>query len=240
MVKIFGLNFYDKSLEDITSDLKKDIENNKSVRIYTPNVDHIINIKSDEGVFNKYSKAEYIIADGWPVVATAKAKKTPIHKITGVDLMDELLKISDEEELNIFFLGATDDTLLKLEKNIRRDFKGIKNITFNNGYFSESDNSRVIEKINESKSNILFVGMGSPKQEIWITDNIDKINVNIAIAIGGALKIYSEEIERAPKIVQKIGMEWFYRFLKEPTRLFSRYFVKYPKFIKHFVGELKE
>lgn len=239
MVKIFNLDFYDKNLEDIKTELENDIDKNKKVRIYTPNVDHIINIKANDNVFEKYSKAEYIIADGWPVVATAKAKKTPIYKITGVDLMDELLKLANKKNLNIFFLGATDETLIKLSDNIRRDFNNINSINFNNGYFGEKDNDEIVKKINETNSNILFVGMGSPKQEIWITENIEKLNINIAIAIGGALKIYSEEIERAPKFIQKIGMEWFYRFMKEPTRLFSRYFVKYPKFIKHFMDEMK-
>ncbi len=228
MVKIFNLDFYDENLENLKIELEKDIDENKKVRVYTPNVDHIINIKSNENV------------DGWPVVATAKVKKTPIYKITGVDLMDELLKLADKKSLNIFFLGATDDTLKKLKSNIERDFNNINLINYNNGYFSEEENERIVKKINETSSNILFVGMGSPKQEIWITENIEKLNVNIAIAIGGALKIYSEEIERAPKFVQKIGMEWFYRFMKEPKRLFSRYFVKYPKFIKHFIDEIKE
>ncbi|WP_270550082.1 WecB/TagA/CpsF family glycosyltransferase [Clostridium perfringens] len=240
MVKIFNLDFYDENLENLKIELEKDIDENKKVRVYTPNVDHIINIKSNENVFLKYSKAEYIIADGWPVVATAKVKKTPIHKITGVDLMDELLKLADKKSLNIFFLGATDYTLKKLKFNIERDFNNINLINYNNGYFSEKESERIVKKINDTNSNILFVGMGSPKQEIWITENIEKLNVNITIAIGGALKIYSEEIERAPKFVQQIGMEWFYRFMKEPKRLFSRYFVKYPKFIKHFIDEIKE
>ena len=240
MVKIFNLDFYDENLENLKIELEKDIDENKKVRVYTPNVDHIINIKSNENVFLKYSKAEYIIADGWPVVATAKVKKTPIHKITGVDLMDELLKLADKKSLNIFFLGATDYTLKKLKFNIERDFNNINLINYNNGYFSKKESERIVKKINDTNSNILFVGMGSPKQEIWITENIEKLNVNITIAVGGALKIYSEEIERAPKFVQQIGMEWFYRFMKEPKRLFSRYFVKYPKFIKHFIDEIKE
>lgn len=239
MVKIFNLDFYSENLENLKKNLEKEIEYNNKVRVFTPNVDHIINIKSSRNVFDKYCKAEYIIADGWPVVATSKAKKTPIYKITGVDLMDELLHIANEKRLNIFFLGATDDTLRKLKENIERDFTKINLIEYNNGYFKEEENEAIINKINKSKCNILFVGMGSPKQELWITDNIDKLNVNLALAIGGALKIYSEEIERAPKFIQKIGMEWFYRFLKEPRRLFSRYFIKYPKFIKHFLKEIK-
>ncbi|MHC9370372.1 WecB/TagA/CpsF family glycosyltransferase, partial [Clostridium perfringens] len=86
----------------------------------------------------------YIIADVWPVVATAKVKKTQIYKITGVDLMDELLKLADKKKLNILFLGATDDTLKKLKYNIERDFNNINLINYNNGYFSEKENERIV------------------------------------------------------------------------------------------------
>ena len=237
--KLFGLNFYSKELIDINSELEKVIEKNEKVSIYTPNVDHIINIKSDNNIYNEYSKAEYIIADGWPVVMAAKLKKKNIKKITGVDLMDELLKVADKKNLNIFFLGATDKTLEKLYMNISKDFIGINNIHYSNGYFNEEENLEIINKINNSNTNILFVGMGSPKQELWISENINKLDINIVVAIGGALKIYSGEIERAPKWIQKIGMEWFFRFLKEPKRLFSRYFIKYPKFIKFLITEVQ-
>lgn len=237
--RLFGLEFYNENLISMITDLEKEIKNGEKVSIYTPNVDHIINIKSDNEVFKEYSKANYIIADGWPVVMASKLKKAPVSKITGVDLMDELLKVADKENLNLFFLGATDETLELLKKNIKEKFGGINNITFHNGYFSQDDNEELIEKINNSNSSMLFVGMGSPKQELWISENISKLNINIVVAIGGALKIYSNEISRAPKWIQKIGMEWFYRFLKEPNRLFSRYFIKYPKFLRYLYLELK-
>lgn len=240
MTELFGMKFYDKPLNSIVNNLKEAILLGKKVRVYTPNVDHIINIKENDSIFQKYREAEYIVADGWPVVATAKLRKKVIHKITGVDLMDELLKISNKEKLNIFLLGATDETLKILKGNLIRDFNNIGNIEYHNGYFTKEEESEIINIINKSNSNILFVGMGSPKQELWISDNIEKLNINVAVAIGGALKIYSNEIKRAPKLVQKIGMEWFYRFLKEPNRLFYRYFIKYPKFIKYFILEMRD
>ncbi|MGL4742036.1 MAG: WecB/TagA/CpsF family glycosyltransferase [Sarcina sp.] len=235
---LFGLNFYDKNLVRLSGDIKSGILNGEKRSIYTPNVDHIINVKCNCEIFEKYKVADYIIADGWPVAAAGSLKKKSIHKITGVDVMEELLTIADENNLNIYFLGATDDTLLKLEKNIRKDFQNIGSIKTCNGYFKESDNENIIRDINQNSTNILFVGMGSPKQELWISENLSKLNINIAIAIGGGLKIYSGEIERAPRWIQKIGMEWFFRFLKEPTRLFSRYFIKYPKFIKYLITEV--
>lgn len=237
MAKIFGMEFYEKKTNELVHELDNIIKSNKKASVFTPNVDHVINNAKDKGVFETYSSSEYIIADGWPLVMTSKVKKKPIFRITGVDLMDELLGLSDREGYSVFFLGATDDTLIRLKENISNKYRGIKNIGVHNGYFTNND--EVISKINSEKFNILFVGMGNPKQEIWIRENMKHLDCNLMLGIGGALKIFSEEVERAPKWVQFIGMEWFYRFLKEPKRLFSRYFIKYPKFTKILLDEIR-
>ena len=141
-----------------------------------------------------------------------------------------------ENKYNVFFLGAEEETLEKLELKIRNNYKNIGLISSHHGYFN--DDGKVIENINQSKSQILFVGMGNPKQEVWIRENFEKIDANLMLGVGGAFKIFSEEVSRAPRWVQGIGMEWFYRFCKEPKRLFGRYFIKYPKFIKLLIEEV--
>lgn len=236
MSNLFNLNFYNQNLNSLVKDLKNEIDENNKVSIFTPNVDHIINNYNDSNVENIYKKSEYTIADGWPIVATGKFKKMNIDRITGVDLMDKLLKISNENKYNLFFLGATDETLTKLKNNLKVKYHNIGNIEFNHGYFK--NDTEVIDKINESKSKIVFVGMGNPKQEMWIRENFSKLDANLLLGVGGAFKIFSEEVERAPKYIQKIGIEWFYRFLKEPKRLFLRYFIKYPQFLKIFIKEI--
>lgn len=236
MYKLFGLNFYAANINDLTLELNKNILLGNKVSVFTPNIDHIINNYENENVNNNYSKSEYIIADGWPLVAVAKAKKKNIQRITGVDLMDNLLNLANKNRYNIYFLGATDKTLDKLVSNIRNSYPDIGYIGTNNGFFSNSNN--VIRNINKNNIDILFVGMGNPKQEIWIRENFESINSKVMLAVGGAFNIYSGDLERAPKWIQNIGMEWFYRFLKEPKRLFYRYFIKYPKFFKIFLKEL--
>lgn len=236
MNKIFGLDFYDKGLSELVKSLDYYVSNDRKATVFTPNVDHVINNKIDSVVNDLYSQSEYIIADGWPLVATARMKKIRISRITGVDLMDRLLELADNKRLNVFFLGATNETLDKLKGKISDKYPNIKSISCYNGFFE--NNNEVINQINLNKNHILFVGMGNPKQEIWIRENYMDLSCNIVVGVGGAFKIFSEEVKRAPKWIQKIGMEWFYRFLKEPRRLFMRYFVKYPRFIKIMISEL--
>ena len=235
MYSLCGLNFYDGNLNSLVKSLCNDIETGKKSAVFTPNIDHIINNSNDSKVKDIYAKGEYIIADGWPLVATGKLKGKLIYRITGVDLMDKLLEVANDRAYNIYFLGATDTTLDKLRANIINKYPNIKNIRLNNGFFKDS--TEVISDINKDKVNILFVGMGNPKQELWIKENFDLINANLMLAVGGAFNIFSGDVGRAPNWIQKIGMEWFYRFLKEPKRLFYRYFIKYPKFIKIFFKE---
>ncbi len=234
MKQLFDLNFYFGNEES----LLKDIKNCNKAIIFTPNIDHIIKINSDEKVFTNYSKANFIIADGWPLAFTGRIKRQKISRITGVDLMDNLLKVADRERLNVFFLGAEDTTLDKLYHNVRNNYANINAIGTHNGYFS--DNEEIVDKINNMNTNILFVGMGCPKQENWIIENCNRLNCEVFIGVGGAFKILSSEVSRAPKVIQLLGIEWFYRFMKEPTRLYKRYFVEYFKFIPLFVKEIKK
>lgn len=236
MHTLFGLNFYNSNLDCLLEGLCKDVETGKKSAVFTPNIEHIINNFNDIKVNNAYAKAEYIIADGWPLVVTAKLKGELIYRITGVDLMERLLEVSNNKNYSLYFLGATNETLDKLTTNVKNIYPNIENIRGHNGFFK--DDSEVINDINKENINILFVGMGNPKQEVWIKENFDSINANLMLAVGGAFNILSGDVERAPLWIQKIGMEWFYRFSKEPKRLFKRYFLKYPKFLKILFKEL--
>lgn len=232
MKRLFNLNFIEGNKEEVIEGV---ISATKSI-IFTPNIDHIIKINEDNELYEKYSQANFIIADGWPIAMSGRVKNMNINRITGVDLMESLLKYANNYRKNIFFLGAENETLEKLKENIEIKYTNIGNIETHHGFFD--DNDVVIDKINKNNTDILFVGMGCPKQEKWIIDNKDKLTSKIMIGVGGALKIYSGEVSRAPKIVQNLGIEWFYRFIKEPRRLFKRYFIEYFKFVPILFNEV--
>ncbi|SKA88618.1 N-acetylglucosaminyldiphosphoundecaprenol N-acetyl-beta-D-mannosaminyltransferase [Caloramator quimbayensis] len=243
MKKLFGLNFYDKDIDELKKNLEEHLlkQNNETecLCIFTPNVDHIISVYKRKEVFEAYKEAGLLIADGWPIEFVSKLKGERVYQITGVDLMDRLLEISNKHSLNIYCLGSEDETLDLMKENLTKKFKGIKNIGLHNGYFKEEEDRRILNEIKENKTDILFVGMGHPKQELWLHRYKKELSSSIAVAVGGAFKIYSNEVKRAPVLVRKLKLEWFWRFLNEPRRLFKRYFIRYLDFIKITLLEIK-
>jgi N-acetylglucosaminyldiphosphoundecaprenol N-acetyl-beta-D-mannosaminyltransferase len=136
--------------------------------------------------------------------------------------------------LKCFLLGAKEGVAQSLKEYFEKQYPQIK---IGNVYsppfaekFSDYENQKMIQLINEYKPHILWVSLTAPKQDYWIYENFDKLNVNIAIGVGGAFEVSAGLIQRAPLWMQKNGLEWLYRFIKEPKRMFRRYFIEAPKF----------
>ena len=123
--------------------------------------------------------------------------------------------------------GAKKEIIKKAKENLEIKFPNIKIVGIIDGY--EKDNDKIIKLINISKADIVFVALGSPKQEYWITENMDKVNAKIFQGVGGSFDVFSGNIKRAPKWMQQIGLEWLYRLIKEPKRIFRQ--IKLFKFL---------
>ncbi|MGM0606841.1 MAG: WecB/TagA/CpsF family glycosyltransferase [Candidatus Muiribacteriota bacterium] len=183
------------------------------------------------------NSADIQIVDGvgalWALDFLGSSK---VDKFSGIDYMSLLLKMASKRNKKIYLLGTKENILLKAVNNIKNDY-GKKIIAgYHNGFFTSEEEEHIIKDIKESGADILFVGMGIPKQEKWIFYNLHKLHgVKIAIGIGGAIDVYAGQLKRAPLWVQKSGMEWFYRFTNEPFRL-SR-ILKLPAFV---INVLKE
>jgi len=139
------------------------------------------------------------------------------ERITGIDLFSELLKVAEEKRLKVFFLGTKEESLKKAIENIKKEYPSLEIAGYQNGYYE--DEHMVVHKIRESGAQILFVGMGTPKQEKFIYKNLHELGVKFAMGVGGTFNVYAQEFKRAPGFIQQIGLEWFYRFLLDPKRL---------------------
>lgn len=206
------------------------IKRKEQIHVLTPNVDQIVRVEKDAYFKEIYDHASLILTDGTPLMWISKLYKKPIkEKICGSDLVPLLAKIASERDFSIFLLGAKPGIADKAAQNLKMRYKNIKIAgTYSPPLGFEKDNeeiSRINEILLNSKADLLFVGMGVPKQDIFIYENMKKYKIPVSFSIGASIDFLAGNVKRAPKWINKFGLEWFYRFLKEPKRLFKRYFV---------------
>ncbi len=226
--KILGFNVCISNIEEITQNIFEDYKNNKQNFIVNINPEIIINNYKNKDIINIFNKQKFQIPDGIGIVYASILKKGKLKKrITGIDLMDEICRCSCNYNSKIYFYGAKPGIAEKAKNQLEKKYKNIKIVGCSDGY---GDESLIIDKINKSKADILFVGLGSPKQEKFIIENMDKLKkVKILMPVGGSFDVLSNTLKRAPQIFIKLNLEWLYRLYQEPKRFFRQ--IKLCKFI---------
>ncbi len=211
--------------------------------IITANVDHLYKIKKDILFKNIYDATDIIVADGVPLIWASKLLGRPIpERINGTDLMDRLCGLSEKYGYSVFLLGGHGGTANHCAEVLMQKYPKMKRIKAlsPSDYFTfpsiESDS--IIESIIEAKPDILFVGLGAPKQEKWLYRYKDVIKVPICIGVGVSFSFISGELSRAPYFFQKFGLEWLWRLFQEPRRLLGRYVMSNSYFIWGILREL--
>ncbi len=198
--------------------------------VVTPNVDHIIKVEKDSLFRKIYEKADLVLTDGTPLLWIAESMGKSIReKITGADMFPAVCERAAKEGLSVFLLGAAEGVAEKAVENLKEKYEGIRVAgTYSPKMHFEKDEKeveRILSIINKNKPDILVLALGSPKQEKFIYQYRDKMEFGVALCFGAAVDFAAGTVKRAPLWIRKIGMEWFYRFLCEPGRLFRRYFV---------------
>lgn len=213
---------------------------NKGILI-TPNLDHLVKLQNDREFYNIYQKAEWVVCDSKILYLCSKLLKHSFPEaIPGSSFFTAFYNYhKNNPNCKIFLLGAMDGVaqtaMNKINEKVGRDIV-VGAMSPSYGFEKKQEENELIYKtINESGANVVLVGVGCPKQEKWIFNHKDKMaNVDIWMALGATIDFEAGNIKRAPKIYQKLAMEWFYRFLKEPNRMFKRYFVDDMKFFWYF------
>lgn len=225
------------TMDETIKEIEKMIKDNKKSYIVAVNVDVIIKIEEDDELKKATDNADMVLIDGKPLIWISKIKKKPIkEKISGSDLVPKLCEVANEKGYTIFILGGKDGIADQAKEKLENQYKNIKIVgTYAPPIGFESDKkelNKINEMINKAKPDLLFACLGCPKQEKWIAKNIDKYNAKVSICAGATVDFLAGNVKRAPKWISNIGLEWFYRFLQEPKRLFKRYFIDDIKIIK--------
>lgn len=228
--KFMGIEIDNITFEEAVDKIIDYAHSGKKKYIVTPNVDHIVKIQKDEEFKKIYDDADLVVVDGTPVMWIAESRGNPFkEKIPGADMLPRVCEKAAKEGVSIFLFGAKSGVADKAAEKLCQKYKGLKIA----GVYSpevgfEKDEAAVkeaIKIINDVSPDILVMALGSPKQEKFIYKYRDEMDFGIALPFGAALDFAADNVKRAPLWMRKAGLEWLFRFLQEPGRLFHRYFV---------------
>lgn len=241
-IKILGVRINNVDMDETMNKIDGFFDNDELNYIYTPNPEIVMRAGRDEEFKKIINSASLNLCDGIGLMIASKLKKKPLKsRVTGYDTSIKILELMNERHLSLFLLGAKPGIAEKAIERINNDYPNIVIAGYNNGYFNGSHNGHassneeeaLIQKINDSKADAIFVGMGAGYQEKFIYYNKDKLKTKLAIANGGVIDVLAGNVKIAPAFIRKIGMEWLYRLIKEPKR-FKRQ-LDIPKFLMKII-----
>ncbi|MBR7133812.1 MAG: WecB/TagA/CpsF family glycosyltransferase [Clostridia bacterium] len=234
--QILGIGVCCLDYKDLENCIRQDIENGKKSFAVAINPEKILASRRDAGVKEILESADYPIPDGIGIVIASKIKKGNIKKrVTGIECMNMLCGLSHKMGYKIFLYGAAPQSVEGAKNTLEKMYPDIKISGFMDGY--EQDNEKITAAINQSGADIVFVALGSPKQEYWICQNKERLCAKVFLGVGGSFDVLSGRVKRAPEFMQKIGLEWLYRLIKEPKRIVRQ--IKLLKFVGLLIADRK-
>lgn len=221
------------TMEETLEKIQEYIEEKKCVQHVVINAGKVNLMQENKELTQIINDCPLINADGQSIVWGSKilGNKLP-ERVAGIDIFTELVKISSEKGYRPYFFGATEEVVTKVVETFKEKYPKLEIAGYRNGYFKDEESRDIAEDIKNSNADILFVAFSSPKKEFWIKKNMDTMSVPFAMGVGGSFDVVAGKTNRAPKWMQKCGLEWFYRFIQEPRRMFKRYIVGNLKFVK--------
>lgn len=229
-VNICGFWIDNVKMSDAIQRLDAFIEARTPVYAVTPNVDHMVKLQRDDEFRKIYGEASLVLCDGAPLIWASKFLGNPIkERVCGSDLFIKLSEVASQKGYKLYFLGGRPPSALRSSEILRRMFPNIKIVgTYSPPFGFENDkeeNEKIVRLISEAKPDILFVGLGAPKQEKWIYKYHKRVGVPVSIGIGVSFEFISGQVKRAPFWIRRCGFEWLWRLIMEPKRLWKRYLI---------------
>lgn len=231
---ILGVNIAVVNMNQLLDFINSNIKEMSGDYICVSNVHTTVTAFEDESFRAIQNGAIMAIPDGGPLCTVAKRRGyKEIERTTGPELMEEIFKISCEKGYRHFFYGSTKKTLAAVEKRLKEKYPDIQIVGTHSPPFrplTEEEDRAVTEQINDSNADFVWIGLGAPKQEKWMAEHQGRIN-GLMIGVGAGFDYFAGNIKRAPQWMQKRNLEWLYRLIQDPKRLFSRYLYTNTKFI---------
>ena len=211
---------------------KETLRSGKRGHISTVNVAILMMMRSDARLKKYIDDSGLIVADGQPLIWLSKLLRKPLpERVAGVELVNELVNVASEEKAGIYLMGAKQDIVEDVAKNLTEQTPDAQFVGVQDGYFTPEEATARAQAIRESGAKLLIVAMGVPRQEQFLQDHWEDLNVQLAIGVGGSFDVIAGRTKRAPQWMQTVGLEWFFRLSQEPKRLAKRYLITNSQFI---------
>lgn len=222
IIRILGIPIDNITIEEAGKNTEELIaKSNKTCKmVFAPNVEFIMAAQKDKQYFELLQKSSLSTPDSIGVIMGAKLQKKAFkQRIPGQSYFRKIIELSDKKGYSIYLLGGEPGIPEKTRENLQNIYPNVNIVGLHHGYFDKNEEKEVIEEINKLQPNMLFVALGAPRQEKWIGEHQHELKVDVAAGQGGTYDYEAGKIKRAPEWIQKIGMEWLYRLIKEPQRI---------------------
>lgn len=225
-ISFFNVNLDLIGVEETLEKISNIIETKQYVQHVVVNVAKLVYAQKDEELRDIINSCPIVNVDGGGVILGAKFLGIKIpERVTGIDLMQKLVEYSAQKGYRIYFFGAKEEIVKKVVDIYTEQFPLLQVAGYRNGYYSEGQEEQIVLDIKESKADILFVAMGSPKKEIFLNKYSKEMGVHFTMGVGGSFDVVAGKTKRAPIWMQKTNSEWLFRLIQEPRRMWKRYAV---------------
>ena len=235
---ILGVPFDTYTMKEAADRVVEMLEENGQHIICTPNPEIVMEARKDRELMGILKAADMVTPDGVGVVWASKYSPVTLkERVSGYDLVLSIFERIRATEHTVYFFGGAPGVADQAAERMKAKYPGLKIVGVHNGYFNEKEERNIISDIKRAHPSLLLIGLGSPKQEKWIYNNLRLTGAKAAIGIGGSFDVMSGNLKRAPKIFCRLGLEWFYRLITQPTRI--KRMMKLPKFVLTVLKEMK-
>ncbi len=225
-----------EAVDEVMNQLQKE---KGAYKIYTPNPEIVMRAKENKDFMKVLNRGDLVIPDGIGVVIGSRIMKKNIpERVAGYDLVQDVLAKMKNKNMTAYFLGSAKGIAEEAACNMEATHQGLKVVGTHDGYFDDQEEKNIITSIKSLQPDLLLVGLGAYRQEIWIDDHIEELGIKVAVGVGGALDGIAGHVKRAPVIFQKLYIEWLYRLIKQPSRAIRM--LKLPLFLIHVIRHRKD
>ncbi|WP_233151766.1 WecB/TagA/CpsF family glycosyltransferase [Pelomonas sp. KK5] len=239
-IEMMGCAIDNLSMEDTLQVIEGFIASGRPHQHVVVNVDKLVKAQKDEELRRIINDCALINADGMPVVWASRLLGKPLkERVAGVDLFEALMVRAAEKGWRVYLLGAREEVVSRVREVYTQKLPGLVFAGHRNGYWKPEEEAQVVEQIVQARADLLFVAISSPKKEQFLGAYQARMKIPFAMGVGGTFDVAAGKVRRAPVWMQKVGLEWFYRFLQEPRRMFRRYFIEDMAFFGLLFKELR-